>query len=261
MKLLVVFAHPEERSFSKSLLNDYVKHLEANGHEVKVSDLYRQNFKPVLDRNDFRNLEKDARLRVTAASKSAFKAKMLTQDILDEMDKLAWADSVVFHYPLWWMSMPAIMKGWFDRVYASGYAYSVGEYNDTHFGDRYGEGVFTGKKAMVITSAGSSSTHFSDRGINGNMNDVLYTVNHGMLYYPGFQVLPPIVIYRADRVSEDGYKEALNEIIERFDNFDTVKPIHYRKQNFGDYEIPSLRLKEGLEQPGETGYDIHIIKD
>ena len=82
-----------------------------------------------------------------------------------------------------------------------------------------------------------------------------------MLFYTGFEVLPQIVIYQTDGRKEEGFKEAVDEVIERFDNFDSVKPINYRKQNFGDYEIPSLRLKEGLEQPGETGYSIHISKN
>ncbi|GMM53493.1 hypothetical protein DAKH74_001090 [Maudiozyma humilis] len=261
MKLLVVFAHPEERSFNKSLLDTYVKHLEAQGHEVKVSDLYKQKFKAIVDRDDFENLEKDARLQVAYASYGAYAAKKLTKDVLDEMDKLAWADSVIFHYPTWWFSMPAMLKGWFDRVFACGYAYGVGEYNDKRFGDRYGEGVFAGKKAMVITTVGGSPDQYSDRGINGQIDNVLFTVNHGLLFYTGFDVLPPVVIYQTDGRKEEGFNEAVSEVTKRLDSFDSTKPINYRKQNFGDYEIPSLRLKEGLEKPGETGYSIHVAKN
>lgn len=75
-------------------------------------------------------------------------------DIAGEQEKLLWADTVIFQFPLWWFSLPAIMKGWIDRVYAYGFAYGVGEHSDTHWGDRYGEGTFAGKRAMLVVTAG-----------------------------------------------------------------------------------------------------------
>lgn len=259
-KILIVFAHPEEKSFNGSLLNAYVKHLESKGHQVKISDLYKQNFKAVVDRDDFLNLDKNARFQQAAASYGAYAAKQLTPDVVAEQEKLLWADTIIFHFPIWWFGLPAILKGWVDRVFACGFAYGTGEYSDTRFGDRYGEGIFAGKKAFVITTCGGSPDQYSDRGINGPMDHVLFTINHGLLFYTGCEVLPPIVIYQTDGRKEEGFQEALDLVKERIDNFDSVKPINFRKQNFGDYEIPSLRLKAGLEQPGETGYDIHIAK-
>ncbi|GMM58079.1 hypothetical protein DAKH74_046950 [Maudiozyma humilis] len=235
MKVLIVFAHPDKRSFNYSLLQAAVKRLEENGNEVKVSDLYRMNWKPVVDEDDFLNHEKGTRLKITAASALAFKEKKLSADVLAEQEKLAWADTVIYQFPLWWMSMPAILKGWIDRVYASGYAYSVGPHDATHFGYRYGDGVMKGKKAFLITSVGSAVEHFSERGIGGPIEDVLFTLNHGMLFYPGFTVLPPIVTYRADSRRDEVYKNAEKAVLERIDNIDNVEPIHYRVQNAGDY--------------------------
>lgn len=261
MKVLIVFAHPDKRSFNYSLLQAAVKRLEENGNEVKVSDLYRMNWKPVVDEDDFLNHEKGTRLKITAASALAFKEKKLSADVLAEQEKLAWADTVIYQFPLWWMSMPAILKGWIDRVYASGYAYSVGPHDATHFGYRYGDGVMKGKKAFLITSVGSAVEHFSERGIGGPIEDVLFTLNHGMLFYPGFTVLPPIVTYRADSRRDEVYQNAEKAVLERIDNIENVEPIHYRVQNAGDYVIPELTLKEGLEKPGDSHYDIHIKKD
>ncbi len=62
---------------------------------------------------------------------------------------MLWADAVIFQFPLWWFSMPAILKGWIERVYAYGFAYGVGEHSESHWGDRYGEGSMTGKRAML----------------------------------------------------------------------------------------------------------------
>lgn len=68
--------------------------------------------------------------------------------------------------------MPAILKGWVDRVYAFGFAYGVGEMNEKNFFDRYGQGNMAGKRAMVVTLTGGSAEHYSARGINGVLHDV-----------------------------------------------------------------------------------------
>ncbi|CCF56814.1 hypothetical protein KAFR_0B05180 [Kazachstania africana CBS 2517] len=261
MKYLIVFAHPEPKSFNGSLLDVAVKHLESQGHEVKVSDLYRMNFKPTIDADDFLNHDKNERLQVAGASAEAFVANQLTADVVAEHEKLMWADNVIFQFPLWWFSMPAILKGWIDRVYSCGFAYGVGEHSETRWGDRYGEGSFEGKRAMLLVTVGGWPTHYSARGINGPIDDILFHINHGNLCYPGFTVLPQMVVYRTDKADDAKFKESSEELKQRLDTFQTTKPIAYRRQNFGDYTIPQMELKEGLEQPGETGFAIHVKKD
>lgn len=71
-----------------------------------------------------------------------------------------------------WFHMPAILKGWVDRVYAFGFCYGLGEVSEKHFFDRYGEGRMAGKGAMVVTLTGGSADHYSARGINGPLEDV-----------------------------------------------------------------------------------------
>lgn len=90
----------------------------------------------------------------------------------------------------------ASLKGWIDRVYAYGFAYGVGEHSDHRWGDRYGEGTLSGKRAMLIVTAGGWEQHYSPRGINGPIDDLLFPINHGILHYPGYDVLPPFVTYR-----------------------------------------------------------------
>ncbi|CAB4254854.1 similar to Kazachstania africana KAFR_0B05180 hypothetical protein [Maudiozyma barnettii] len=261
MKILFVFAHPDKRSFNYSLLNAAVKRLEENGHIVKVSDLYRMKWKGIVDEDDFLNHEKGARLKVVLSSTIAYEEHQLTEDVLTEQGKLNWADIVIFQFPLWWFTMPAIMKGWFDRVFTSGYAYNIGEHNKNRSGDRYGEGMMAGKRAFCIITAGGREQHFSKRGINGDINDIIFPINHGMLFYPGFTVLPPVVIFRVDSKSTEIYDQAEKDILERMDNIANIEPINYRKQNYGDYKIPELTLKDGIEQPLRTHFDIHINRD
>ncbi|MDD1522804.1 MULTISPECIES: NAD(P)H-dependent oxidoreductase [Bradyrhizobium] len=258
MKVLIVFAHPEARSLNGSLRDVAIRELEAQGHEVRVSDLYAGGWKSEVDRGDFPSLPNDARLSVAAASKQAFEAGTLTADVKGEIEKLLWADVLILQFPLWWFSMPAILKGWVDRVFAYGFAYGVGEHSDKRWGDRYGEGTLVGKRAMLIVTAGGWQDHYSARGINGPIDDLLFPINHGILYYPGYDVLPPFVVYQADRFDDAAFAAAAERLRERMRTLATTSPIPYRRQNGGDYVIPSMQLRAGLESPGARGFALHF---
>ncbi|MCK1651800.1 NAD(P)H-dependent oxidoreductase [Bradyrhizobium sp. 149] len=258
MKVLIVYAHPERRSLSGSLRDVAVRELEAQGHEVRVSDLYAQGWKADVDRADFPSLPPDARLAPASASRQAFEAGTLTADVKGEIEKLLWADVLILLFPLWWFSMPAILKGWVDRVFAYGFAYGVGEHSEKRWGDRYGEGTLAGKRAMLIVTAGGWQEHYSARGINGPIDDLLFPINHGILYYPGYDVLPPFVVYKADKLDEAGFRAIAERLRERMRTLATTAPIAYRRQNGGDYLIPSMQLRAGLESPGASGFALHV---
>ncbi|TIR37615.1 MAG: NAD(P)H-dependent oxidoreductase, partial [Mesorhizobium sp.] len=150
MKVLLVFAHPEPRSLNGALRDVAVRELEAQGHEVLISDLYADGWKSEVDRADFPSWPPEARFLPAGASKKAFATNLLAKDVKAEIDKLLWADTLILQFPLWWYAMPAILKGWVDRVYAYGFAYGVGEHSDKRWGDRFGEGTLAGKRAMLI---------------------------------------------------------------------------------------------------------------
>ncbi|AOI75349.1 MULTISPECIES: NAD(P)H-dependent oxidoreductase [Burkholderia] len=257
MNVLIVYAHPEPRSLNGALRDFTVGHLEAAGHTVQVSDLYAMNWKAVLDANDVTDRAPDARFDPSLDSKRAFEAGTQSEDIAREQDKLKWADAVILQFPLWWFSMPAIMKGWFERVYAYGFAYGVGEHSDTHWGDRYGEGSLAGKRAMVVVTTGGWEPHYSPRGINGPIDDLLFPIQHGVLYYPGFDVLPPFVIYRTGKMNAARFDTTCTALGQRLDDLWTTPPIPFRRQNAGDYEIPALTLKEEIA-PGTVGFAAHL---
>jgi len=258
MKVLLVFAHPEPRSLNGALRDVAVKELEAQGHEVRVSDLYADAWKSEVDRADFPPLAPDARLKPATASGEALAANALTKDVRAEQEKLLWADALILQFPLWWYSMPAILKGWVDRVYAYGFAYGVGEHSDKHWGDRFGEGIFAGRRAMVLVTTGGWEQHYAPRGINGPIDDLLFPINHGILYYPGYDVLPPFVAYRVDRLDEAGFANVAERLRERIRTLATTPPIPYRRQNGGDYRIPSLQLRPELGDPGAAGFALHL---
>ncbi|MDQ8698314.1 NAD(P)H-dependent oxidoreductase [Hyphomicrobium sp. LHD-15] len=258
MKVLLVFAHPEKQSLATSLCTVAVRQLEAAGHEVQVSDLYAMHWKSEVDRSDFPSLAPDARLKVASASGEAFAAHALTEDVKAEQQKLLWADALILQFPLWWYSMPAILKGWVDRVYAYGFAYGVGEHSDRHWGDRFGEGKFAGKRAMVIVTTGGWEEHYSACGINGPIDDLLFPINHGILYYPGFDVLPSFVAYRVDSLDAQSFEVVSSALRDRMRTLETTVPIAYRRQNGGDYLIPSLQLRPELRDPNVSGFAQHL---
>ena len=260
MNVLIVYAHPEPRSLNGSLRDFSVDHLRRAGHDVIVSDLYAMEWKAAVDGADFLNRNPDEPLKVERASRSAYETGAQTDDVAGEQRKLQWADALILQFPMWWFSMPAILKGWVDRVYAYGLAYGVGEHSDRRWGDRYGEGSFKGKRAMLVVTAGGWQQHYSTRGINGRMSDLLFPIHHGVLYYPGFDVLPPFLIYRTGTIDGLRYRTIAAELGERLDRLWTTAPIPYRMQNAGDYQIPEMELKPGLSA-GRCGLDIHLADE
>lgn len=257
MNVLIVYAHPEPRSLNGALKDFAIKRLQAAGHTVQVSDLYAMNWKAVLDENDSLDGKTGDRFEPSRDSKHAYQNDRQSEDIAREQEKLRWADTVILQFPLWWFSMPAIMKGWVERVYAYGFAYGVGEHTDKHWGDRYGEGTLAGKRAMLIVTTGGWESHYSPRGINGPINDILFPIQHGILFYPGFDVLPPYVIYRTSRMDEVRFTNIREELGERLDQLATTTPIPFRKQNASDYGIPALTLRAEIA-PGQSGLGIHV---
>lgn len=260
MHVLIIFAHPEPRSLSASLRDVAVRQLEQDGHSVEISDLYAMNWKTDIDRLDFPAFDPDARLMVPAASGEAFQTGTLTADVVAEQEKLRRADAVILQFPLWWFTMPAILKGWVERVYAYGFGYGVGEHSATRWGDRYGEGVLAGKRAMLAVTVGGWAEHYGPRGINGQIDDLLFPINHGMLHYPGMDVLPPFVTYRADRMDEARFAETSEELRKRMQGLFSDTPIAFRQQNGGDYHIPTMELRAGLERPGAQGFGLHVAR-
>ena len=110
MNVLVVYCHPRRDSFVHALKDTVVAALGKAGHAVAVADLYAENFQPVMtaqERFDYHDVEKN---RI---------------GIENEIERLQQAQALVFVYPTWWYGLPAMLKGWFDRVWAPGVAFDI----------------------------------------------------------------------------------------------------------------------------------------
>ena len=254
--ILIVYAHPEPQSLNGSLKDFSVGILKKLGHRVEVSDLYAMQWKAQVDTDDFLLDGPNKPLHVVRSSKEAYTTGKLTDDVKAEQKKLLWADAVIFQFPLWWFSMPAILKGWVDRVFAYGFGYGVGEHSDKKWGDRYGEGTLKGKRALLIVTAGGWEEHYSERGINGPIDDILFPITHGTLFYPGFDVLPSFIAYKTDNLDADRFVDITAQLRVKLENLFLTKPIPYRIQNAGDYNIPVMTLKDEINVHGQ-GVRIH----
>lgn len=258
MNVLIVYAHPEPQSLNGALKDLAVRHLTALGHELQVSDLYAMRWKAVADVADFPHHDPGTRLSYARASKDAFAAGAQSPDIAAEQEKLRWADAVIFQFPLWWFSLPAILKGWIERVYAFGFAYGVGVHEGERWGDRYGEGKLTGRRALLSITIGGRAPHYSARGVNGALDDVLFPIQHGILFYPGMDVLPPFTTYQADRLKEEQWPAVAAAFKARLEGLFTDEPIPFRRQNGGHYDTQQV-LKPGLGGDG-SGTRIHLVQ-
>jgi NAD(P)H dehydrogenase (quinone) len=111
---------------------------------------------------------------------------------------------------------------------------------------------------MLIVTAGGWEEHYAARGVNGPIDDLLFPINHGILYYPGYDVLPPFVVYSVDRLDEAGFGPIAERLRERMRTLATTPPIPYRQQNGGDYLIPSMQLRPELGDADATGFALHV---
>ncbi|GAB2575739.1 NAD(P)H-dependent oxidoreductase [Streptomyces capparidis] len=250
-KILLVSAHPEPRSLNAALTSFAAGHLRAAGHEVRSSDLYAMKWKATVDADDFPDHAPGGRLAVMAASEEATLSGRLSPDIAAEQEKLLWSDAVVLQFPLWWFSVPAILKGWIDRVFTSGFAYGPA------VPPPYGQGPLAGRRALVSVTIGARETSFSDRGVHGHLKDVLHPLLHGLFWFTGIAPLEPFAVHGSNDLSDAGFTAAKERYAHRLDTLFDAAPIPYRSLTGGDYDH-DMRLLPGVEPPGTTGLDLHI---
>jgi NAD(P)H dehydrogenase (quinone) len=132
MKHLIVVAHPVEESFTMGLTRAYADELEKLGHTHRTWDLYRMGFNPALTAPEL--------MPVSGGHPAC-------ADVAQAQDEIRAADVLTMIYPRWWMSMPAMMKGYVDRVFARGFAYKSSQ-GIVH-------GLLDGKKALLVTCLGA----------------------------------------------------------------------------------------------------------
>lgn len=252
-KVLIVFAHPEPTSLTCQLADLAKKALAQQGCEVMLSDLYGMGWKAVFDEHDFPQRADRDRLSFITESGHAYSTGSQTEDVQAEQQKLLAADAVILLFPLWWFGMPAILKGWIDRVYAYEFAYGYkGEGNRY----RYGDGLLKGKRALLSVMVGGPAEDYSARGINGPLEQLLFPVTHGNLFYPGMDVLRTHAVYGTGRISASAVDAAKSDWRTRLEHLFDEAPIPFRRQNSEDY--PDRHVLASHVAVGQSGLQAHI---
>jgi NAD(P)H dehydrogenase (quinone) len=207
MNVLLVYAHPEPTSFTCALKDAARDVLTAAGHNVEVSDLYGEGFNPVAGRHDFTSVHDASRFHYQSEQTHAHATGGFAPDLVREQQRVLNADLIVWLYPIWWGGVPAILKGWFDRVMAFGFAYADGR--------RYDSGFFKDKTGMLCLTTGGTVERFSAGNVYGPIDQVLYPTQHLMVEYLGMKSHPPFVVYAAPRIDTAGRETYLRQWRER----------------------------------------------
>lgn len=207
MKIFIVLAHPEEQSFNGAMFRTAIDTLKASGHEVKTSDLYRQNFDPVSDRRNFTTVLDADYFKQQLEEIYATENDGFAPELDDEQKKVEWCDLMIWQFPLWWFSVPGVLKGWVDRTFAMGRFYGDGKMFDT--------GILKGKKAMLALTTGGVAENYQRHGSQGDIFSIIKHIHRGMLQFTGFTVLPPQIVYGPVRKSDEEKKAELEKWSER----------------------------------------------
>jgi NAD(P)H dehydrogenase (quinone) len=203
MKVLILLAHPELQSMNGALFTTAIETLEAAGHEVRTSNLYAMRFNPISDRSNFTRLQDAAFYKQQLEELHATETGSFAADIDSEQQKVEWCDLMIWQFPLWWFSVPGILKGWVDRVFAMGRFYGQGRI--------YEQGMFSGKKALLSLTTGGPEEDYLNEGLQGDIHNILKPIHRGVLQFTGFSVLRPQIVYGPARQSSDLRGQELNQ--------------------------------------------------
>ena len=194
MNVLIVHAHPEPKSFTSALKDTAIEVLTARGHSVEVSDLYEMHFDPVAQGSDFGSRANPDYLVYALEQRHAYEAGTLAPDIEAEVTKLKQADLIILSFPMFWFSVPAILKGWIDRVLVSGLCYGGKRF--------YDRGGLRGKKMLAAFSLGGREHMFGATAVHGEIQTMLRPLLRGTFYYVGCSILPPFIAWHVPYVSD-----------------------------------------------------------
>jgi NAD(P)H dehydrogenase (quinone) len=162
MRYLIVYAHPNPQSFNHAIREKIEGTLQAANCEYAVRDLYEMHFDPALK----------------AAEIAMGWDGPVPDDIKQEQDHIRASDVLIFIYPIWWSDMPAMLKGYIDRVFSYGFAWTMEQ--DTF------SGLLKGKKAVIVNTLASHRDEFISMGLLECMNK---TIDAGIFDFSGIQVI------------------------------------------------------------------------
>ncbi len=221
MNIFIAYWHPEPQSFNGALFAKACETFAGGGHEIKISNLFAMGFDPVSSRRNFSTVKDPQYFKQQIEELHATEVRGFSTEIEVELQKIEWCDLMVWQFPLWWFGLPAVLKGWVDRVFAMGRTYGNGHFYET--------GVFGGKKALLsLTTGGPEEAYISD-GFNGDINSILRPIQRGILQFVGFSVLRPHIIYGPAHLDQGRRRVHLGTFAARLQNIFDEQPISVGK--------------------------------
>ncbi len=163
MKQLVVYCHPNPKSFCSALKDRVLQTYNSMGDEVVLRDLYGLCFDPILKGSDFEALQRGE----------------VSKDVKVDQDYIAWSDIMTFIYPIWWTGLPAVVKGYIDRVFSYGFAYAIDENHNI-------KQLLKGKRAIIINTMGTPEDVYKESGMISAMQ---MTTDTGIFGFCGIDVV------------------------------------------------------------------------
>jgi NAD(P)H dehydrogenase (quinone) len=219
MKIFIVHAHPEPQSFCSAMKDTAVETFQKLGHEVQVSDLHQMKWNPVASGDDFEVRSQPDYLVYALEQRESYKSGQLSLDIQAEIEKLKWCDLLIFNFPMYWFSVPAILKGWIDRVFVSGFCYGGKRF--------YDQGGLKGKKGLLAFTLGGREHMFGQDKIHGDMQTMLRPILRGSMAYVGLSVLPPFIGWHVPYISDEDRHTLLEEYRSYLTNLDQLDPLTF----------------------------------
>ena len=138
MKVLILYAHPNPNSFCSAIRQRVEETLSKKGIDYKVRDLYQMRFNPTLSGEEL----------------VALSQGRVLDDVKAEQELIKESDTLIFIFPMWWYSFPAILKGYIDRVFSYGFAYAEE--------DGQIKGLLKEKRALVLCTLGGTEEDYGD---------------------------------------------------------------------------------------------------
>ncbi len=185
MKYRVIYTHPNPKSFNHAVLEAVMEELEHAGADYEITDLYAESFDPVLVNSDI----------------EALRTGTPSEDIVLEQKMVSEADMLIFIFPVWWFSMPAILKGYTDRVFSAGFAFEITEKSVS--------GLLEGKKVAIFNTTGGSSEAYDNYGYGDAFRKCIC---EGIFRFCGMEVLLQHFLYAVPAVTTEEREKMLEEV-------------------------------------------------
>ena len=192
MQNLIILAHPTQGSFCHQILDKTVEIAKEMEIETRIRDLYEMKFNPVMNHRDVEVVEGNEQ----------------PEEIIAEQEIINQADFITLIYPIWWGSMPAILKGYIDRVFTFGFAFEAGDQGPV--------GMLTDKRVLVLNTHGAPKEVYERQGMYEAMNTVS---NVAIFEFTGMEVFMNKYyssINKVDNPTKEIFLEDVESTVRRF---------------------------------------------